>query len=32
MLRFSKILRWGRTSTRFNLDLYNALNSNAVLT
>jgi hypothetical protein len=31
-LRFSKSVRLGRTRTRFNVDLYNALNSNAVLT
>jgi hypothetical protein len=31
-LRFSKIVRYGRTRTRFNVDIYNALNSNAVLT
>jgi hypothetical protein len=31
-LRFSKIVRYGRTQTRFNIDIYNALNSNAVLT
>jgi hypothetical protein len=31
-LRVSRILRFGRTSTRLNLDIYNALNSNAVLT
>jgi hypothetical protein len=30
-LRFSKILRAASTSTRLNVDLYNALNSNAVL-
>jgi hypothetical protein len=31
-LRFSKIVRFSGSSTRFNVDLYNALNSNAVLT
>jgi hypothetical protein len=31
-LRFSKIVRYGPTQTRFNVDVYNALNSNAVLT
>jgi hypothetical protein len=30
-LRVSKTLRAGRTSTRFNFDVYNALNSDAVL-
>jgi hypothetical protein len=30
-LRFSKILRVASTSTRLNVDLYNALNSNAVI-
>jgi hypothetical protein len=31
-LRFAKILRFGRTRTLASLDLYNALNGNAVLT
>jgi hypothetical protein len=31
-LRFAKILRFGRTRTAINLDLYNALNANPVLT
>jgi hypothetical protein len=31
-LRFAKILRFGRTRTLLNLDLYNVLNSNPVLT
>jgi hypothetical protein len=31
-LRFAKILRFGRTRTTINLDLYNALNANPVLT
>ena len=31
-LRFSKILKYGRTRTALNLDLYNALNANTVLT
>jgi hypothetical protein len=31
-LRFSKLLNWGRRRTSLNLDLYNALNSNAVQT
>lgn len=31
-LRFSKTVPLGGTRTRFNVDLYNALNSNAVLT
>jgi hypothetical protein len=31
-LRLSKLVRYGRTRTRFNVDIYNALNSNAVLT
>jgi hypothetical protein len=31
-LRFSKLLRYGKTSTRINVDLYNALNGDAVLT
>jgi hypothetical protein len=31
-LRVAKILRFGRTSTRINLDFYNALNTDAVLT
>lgn len=30
-LRFSKLLRLGRTRTRLNVDVYNALNSSAVL-
>jgi hypothetical protein len=30
-LRFAKLLRFGRTKTAVSLDLYNALNSNAVL-
>jgi hypothetical protein len=30
-LRFAKILRFGRTRTALNFDLYNALNGNAVL-
>ena len=30
-LRFSKLLRFGRTRTAVNLDLYNAFNGNAVL-
>jgi hypothetical protein len=30
-LRFAKILRFGRTRTRVNVDVYNALNSGAVL-
>ena len=30
-LRFSKMLRFGRARTSVNLDLYNALNTNAVL-
>src|SRR4029077_17098850 len=31
-LRFSKILRYGRTRTRVSLDMYNALNANPALT
>ena len=31
-LRFSKILKYGRTRTKISLDLYNALNANPVLT
>jgi hypothetical protein len=31
-LRVAKILRFGRTRTAINLDLYNALNANPVLT
>jgi hypothetical protein len=31
-LRFAKLLRFGSTRTRISLDLYNALNSAAVLT
>jgi hypothetical protein len=31
-LRFSKILRFGRTKTAINVDLANALNSDAVVT
>jgi hypothetical protein len=31
-LRFAKLLRFGNTRTRISLDLYNALNSAAVLT
>jgi hypothetical protein len=31
-LRFSKLLRFGRTRTRISADLYNALNANPVLT
>jgi hypothetical protein len=31
-LRFAKILRFGRTRASLNVDLYNALNGNAVLT
>jgi hypothetical protein len=31
-LRFSKILRFGNTRTKLSLDLYNALNTNPVLT
>ena len=31
-LRVSKILRFGRTRFNLGLDVYNALNSNAVLT
>ena len=31
-LRFGKMLRFGRTRTSINLDLYNALNGNAVTT
>jgi hypothetical protein len=31
-VRFSKIVPIGRTRARFNVDVYNALNSNAVLT
>jgi protein tyrosine phosphatase len=30
--RFSKILKYARTRTSLNLDLYNALNANTVLT
>jgi hypothetical protein len=30
-LRFAKIVRFGRTETSLNVDLYNALNGNAVL-
>ena len=30
-LRFGKVLRFGRTRTTVNLDLYNALNANTVL-
>jgi hypothetical protein len=30
-LRLSKLVRYGRTRTRFSVDIYNALNSNAVL-
>jgi hypothetical protein len=31
-VRVARILRWGRTRTRLSLDVYNALNSSAVLT
>jgi len=31
-LRFSKVLRYGRTRTRVSLDMYNALNANPALT
>jgi len=31
-LRFGKMLKFGRTSTSVNVDLYNALNANTVLT
>ena len=31
-LRFSKLLNWGRRRTSVNVDVYNALNSNAVQT
>jgi hypothetical protein len=31
-LRFSKILKFGRTKSKISLDMYNALNSNPVLT
>ena len=31
-LRFGKILRFGRTRTALNVDLYNALNTDAILT
>jgi len=31
-LRVSKLLNWGRRRTSVNVDIYNALNSNAVQT
>jgi len=31
-LRIAKILRYGRTRTSVGIDIYNALNSNAILT
>jgi hypothetical protein len=31
-LRFGKVIRWARTRSTVNLDLYNALNSSAILT
>ena len=31
-LRFGKVIRWQRTRSTVNIDLYNALNSSAILT